>query len=597
MLRFPASRHLAALILCALGGAASAATAPADAVYRGGAVYTADAADHVREAVAIRGGHIIYVGANAGTKRYVGKKTRVVDLHGRFVMPGLVDAHMHPLEGGAALLTCNLEYLRLSVPEFQARIQACLDKDRKHEPDAALAVTAWFQQGMTPAGVEISHATLDSLHTQRPIRVRDSFGHTALANARALALAGITRDSKDPPGGQIHHDAAGEPTGLLEDAASDPVDRLFPAPTAEDHRAAAIAALAAIARQGVTSALDADAEDGSTIGELAAFAAVAQQGGLSARMHFAIHISPTDVENPGAAIARVLDLRRRFDQPPTGAAPGITVRNAKLYIDGVISGPAFTGTMIEPYLVNAGTAASPHWVPGPSRGPAPYYAAPALADLLARLARAGIDPHMHADGDGAVRAALDGIELMRKAVPGADIRPAIAHDEVVARADYPRYRTLGTYPVLSFQWEKPAPDTVEQLRDYFGPERWAIAEPAGLLLAAGAPVAFGSDWPVDPLNEWFAIKVGITRENAPDSGYTGRLGVDPGLTAFQALRAATIVSAAALHDDARVGSLEVGKLADLIVLDRNPLEIPPASIAEVKVLETVVGGRVVYKAP
>ncbi len=585
--------RLMTLLLCAVSGAASAATAPADTVYRNGHLYTADAANHVREALAIRDGHIVYVGGSRGVTAYVGPQTRVIDLQGRFAMPGLVDAHMHPLEGGARLVTCNLDYERLTVPQFQARIQACLEASHEHEPGDWLTVVSWFQQGMLPAGVPISHATLDALATRRPITVRDSFGHTVLANARALALGGISRESKDPPGGKIDRDASGEPNGLLEDSASEPLDALIPPPTPEQNRAAAAAALTALARQGITSALDAD----GSAEALEAFAAVEQRGALTARLHFAMHIDPTDIPDPAAAVARVLEFRRRFDQRPVGAAPRLTVRNAKLFIDGVISGPAFTGTMLEPYRVNAGTAAAPHWVPGTSHGPDPYYPKAALADLLTRLARAGIDPHMHADGDGAVRAALDGIEAMRRAVPHADIRPGIAHDEIVARADYARYRRLHTYPALSFQWEKPAPDTVEQLRDYLGPERAAILEPAGLLLAAGAPVAFGSDWPVDPLNEWFALKVGVTRENTPASGYTGRLGADPGLTPMQALRAATIVAAAALHDDARTGSLEPGKLADLIVLDRNPLLIPPREIADITVLETVVGGQVVYRRP
>ena len=597
MLRSFGTARFAEILLCTLGGAASAATAPADAVYRNGHIYTADAADHIREAVAIRAGRLAYVGTNAGVAGYIGPKTRVVDLHGRFAMPGLVDAHMHPLEGGSALLTCNLEYLRLTVPEFQARIRNCLEKDSKHEPDGWLVVNGWFQQAMQPAGVELSRATLDALSTRRPIRVRDSFGHTVLANARALQLAGITRATKNPPGGEIHHDANGEPTGLLEDAAFEPMEELRPPQTPDENRDAARAALAAFARQGVTTVFDADSESGSQLGVLAAFATIERAGALTARVHFAPHLAPTDIADPAAAIRRVLEFRRRYDQKPAGAAPRLTVRNAKLYIDGVISGPAFSGTLLEPYLVNAGTAAVPRWVPGPSRGPDPYYPPAALAELLTRLARAGIDPHMHADGDGAVHAALDGIEAMRKAVPNTDIRPGIAHDEMVAPADYPRFRALGTFPVVSFQWEKPAPDTVEQLRDYIGADRWAIAEPAGLLLAAGAPVAFGSDWPVDPLDEWFALKVAVTRENAPASGYTGRLGTDPGLKPVDALRAITIVAAAALHDDARIGSLEQDKFADLIVLDRNPLEIPPAAIADVKVLETVIGGKVVYRAP
>jgi predicted amidohydrolase YtcJ len=151
--------------------------------------------------------------------------------------------------------------------------------------------------------------------------------------------------------------------------------------------------------------------------------------------------------------------------------------------------------------------------------------------------------------------------------------------------------------VLSFQWEKPAGDTIG-LTDYFGPARMKILEPAGFLAAAGARIAFGSDWPVDPLNQWFAFKVGVTRTNAPEAPpeHRGRLGDDPGLSREGVLRAATIDAAYELHADALTGSLEVGKLADLIVLDRNPLTVPAEEIAKVQVLETVVGGKVVYQA-
>jgi predicted amidohydrolase YtcJ len=227
-----------------------------------------------------------------------------------------------------------------------------------------------------------------------------------------------------------------------------------------------------------------------------------------------------------------------------------------------------------------------------------YFPSGALATLVVGLGRAGIDPHMHADGDGAVHAALDAIEALRKALPTADIRPAIAHDEIVDRKDFSRFKQLNAIPVLSMQWEKPAGDTLG-LRNYFGPTRMKIIEPAGLLAAAGARVAFGSDWPVDKLDEWFALKVGVTRTNAPDAPpeFRGRLGEDPGLSRDAALRAATINAAYELHEDEATGSLEVGKFADLIVLDRDPLKIPAEDIAQIQVLATVVGGQVVYKAP
>jgi predicted amidohydrolase YtcJ len=196
-----------------------------------------------------------------------------------------------------------------------------------------------------------------------------------------------------------------------------------------------------------------------------------------------------------------------------------------------------------------------------------------------------------------VRAALDAVAALRQALPGADIRPAIAHDEIVTPADFPRFRALGTIPVLSFQWGQPAGYTLG-LRDYLGPARMKILEPSGLLAAAGARIAFGSDWPVDALDEWFALKVGVTRTGPADAApeYRGRLGADPGLTPAAVLRTATIDAAYELHEDEVTGSLEVGKAADLIVLDRNPLTVPAGEIAHTRVLETLVGGEVVYTA-
>jgi len=582
----------AALCFTALAGAA---TPPAELVYRHGRIYTADAGDRIVSAVAIRAGRLTYVGDEAGVGALIGAQTKVVDLGGRFAMPGLIDGHMHPLEGGDRLTKCDLHYEQLTVPQFQSRIAHCLEADHKHEPDGWLEVTNWFQQGMLPGGTVVHHDALDALTTHRPVIARDAFGHTVLANARALALAHITRESKDPAGGRINRDASGEPNGLLEDSAHAVFSTLIPAPSRAENVAAARAALAAMAADGVTSALDADTEEAN----LVAFKALERTHQLTARLHFAPHIDVEDAKDPAAAVRRVVGLRQRYDGGALQPTPGLTVRNAKLYIDGVISGPAFTGAMVEPYLVNAGTAEAPHFVPGPSRGPDPYYAPEPLAALLTGLGAAGIDPHLHVDGDRAVRAGLDAVAAMRKALPGRDIRPGFAHDEIVHPDDFRRFAELGVFPVLSFQWEKRAPDTVDQLRDYLGPERAAILEPAGLLRDAGATIAFGSDWPVDALDEWFALKVAVTRENAPKAGsqYAGRLGKDPGLTPREALRAITVNAARELHCDTDTGSLETGKFADLIVLDRDPLAIPPAEIAAVQVMETVVGGRSVYRAP
>jgi predicted amidohydrolase YtcJ len=571
-----------------------AATAAADMAYRHGLVYTVDAQDSVQQALAIRAGRIVYVGSDAGLAAYIGPKTMVFDLRGRMLMPGLVDGHMHPLQGGGTLLKCNLNYELLNVTTMQARIQACLDHDRAKEPDAWLEVVNWFQEGMVPAGTHTDRQTLDALKTQRPIFVESSFGHTALVNTRALKMAAVTAQTPDPLGGKVGRDAAGNPTGILEDAAQNAVAKLIPPPTPADNVKAAAAALDALRRQGITTFLDAAAEPPS----LEAFSTVQRQGKLTARAHFAVLITPPQGRDPKTAVAMVESLAQRYDQGEIAAAPTLTVRNVKLFLDGVITAPASTGAMLTPYLSLQGAPANPHWAPSLSRGPDVYFPAPILSALLVEAARAGFEPHMHADGDRAVHEGLDGIAVLRRQLPDRDIRAAIAHDEIVDPADFPRYPLLNVIPVLSFQWEKQAPDTMEGAREYLGPERFKYMEPAGYLAAAGARIAYGSDWPVDPLDEWFALKVGVTRTNAPSAGikYAGRLSEDAGLSRREVLRAITMNSSYELHQELKTGSLEAGKLADVIVLDRNFLDIPAEQIADIKVLQTVGGGRVEYQS-
>jgi predicted amidohydrolase YtcJ len=501
---------------------------------------------------------------------------------------------MHPLSGGLKLLACSLDYAALTVEQFRARIQACLDQTREQEPDGWLEVESWFQQNMLPPGAALSHADLDVLETQRPILVHSSFGHSTLANERAMELANITSATADPEAGVIARDAAGRPTGLFEESAQGLFDDLLPGTTEEQRLAAAQASLEAMAAQGITTFLDASA-DAETV---AAYAALQREGKLTARAHFAMEIRPQEGRAPDQAVDALLQVARQYDQGPITVQPTITVRGAKLYMDGVITAPAFTGVMLEPYRVNRGTAAQPDWVSGDSRGPAPYFAADVLRTLLLKLAAAGIDTQIHADGDGAVRYALDGFEAMREQFPGERIRAAIAHVEIVDPADFPRFGQLDVIPVPSFQWAKPAADTIEGARDYLGPARFKYMEPLGFLHEAGARVAYGSDWPVDPLNEWFGLKVGVTRTNAPGAGpqYAGRLGEDPGLSLATAVRAITLNSSHALHAEAGVGSLEIGKLADFIVLDRDLFAIPAEEIADVRVLLTVVGGGEVYRS-
>ena len=591
-------RGAIAAMTCTLAAAAATTTAagaaPADTIYRNGYVYTVDARDSVQQALAVRAGRIVYVGDDKGALAFKGKRSKVIDLHGRMLMPGLIDAHMHPLSGGKRLLHCNLNYEPLTVPQFQARIQACADRDHDKDPNQWLFVVNWFQQSMLPVGVTTSRATLDALRTERPVAVRNSFGHSTLASTRALKLAGITRATPDPVAGKIVRDANGEATGILEDSAMDLIENLLPPTTPAQNLAAAAVALNAIRRQGVTTFLDAD----SDAEILDAFTELHKQGKLTARAHFAPQIPPEEGAQPEQAVAKMVQTARKYDQGPVTISPGINISQAKLYMDGVIAAPSFTGAMVAPYWVNQGSEQQPRFAPGDSKGPPAYFPPAALQAIFLGLAKAGIDPHIHVDGDGAVRATLDAVQYLRAQPEGRNARPALAHDEIVDPADFPRFAQLDASAVLSFQWGKPAPDTVAGLKDYLGPERYPLLEPQSLLLNAGARIAFGSDWPVDALDEWFALKVAVTRTNAPSAGaeFAGALGPYPGMPRAAVLRAATINAAYTLRQEADSGSLEVGKLADLIVLDRNFFTIPAEDIANIKVLQTVVGGRTVYRA-
>ena len=260
----------------------------------------------------------------------------------------------------------------------------------------------------------------------------------------------------------------------------------------------------------------------------------------------------------------------------------------ELFQDGVLQAPAHTASLLAPYFDENGDATS-------ESGPAPYWPDPTMRNLLVRLTRAGFTPQVHAIGDRAVRATLDDYAAVRARV-GKRPRLSIAHAELVDPADYGRFESLDVTPVMSFQWGKPAPDSIEAAKVFMGPERFDRMEPEGRLQDAGARVTFGSDWPVDALNEFFAIEVGVTRTNDPASGYEGKLNSDPGLSRKEAFRAITTHSAYEMGTEKRTGSLERGKLADYIVLAEDPMKVRAAAISETKVLRTVVGGRTVYRA-
>jgi predicted amidohydrolase YtcJ len=442
---------------------------------------------------------------------------------------------------------------------------------------------------------------LDALPTRRPIAVFSSDGHTTLVNSRGLALAGITAATPDPSDGRIEHGPDGQPNGLLQDGAGALVDALLPAPGG-DPVDEARRGMRRFAREGIASFFVPGFTDAAT---LSTFKTLRRNGDLTARAHFAI--GPfSNSDDTVAGLARAGDrMRQRFETrlprsvrawrpgrqrgPRLVRRPGISIGGVKLFLDGVVQAPAQTAALLEPYLVDGR--------PGTSRGEL-YIDNPRLGRLLRGFERRGYQAHVHAIGDRAVRVALDGVEAMRDANGMTDSRPSLAHVELVSKPDLRRFKDLRALPVMSYQWAKPAPDSTDTVLPYLGPERSNLYEPEGQLRAAGARIAFGSDYPVDGLDEFFAVEVAVLRE--ADWGpefpqYAGRLNADPGLTLRQALRGITINAAHQMHQDAVTGSLERGKLADLIVLDRNLFEIPRDDISETEVLMTMVGGQVVFR--
>ncbi|MFU2327627.1 amidohydrolase [Pseudomonas sp. NFX98] len=580
----------------ALVGCQSQSSTSADMVMRNGYVYTVDGKDSVQQAVAVTGGKIVYVGSDEGAASFIGAQTQVIDLAGRMLMPGFIDAHMHPGDGGRAMTLCDLKYQTMTRKDFQKAIQACLDADKDKGPEVWLEVGSWDRMGMTGLDGDADKSTLDALNTKRPIQVRSTDFHTVLTNSRGLAVAGIDKHTANPADGKYARDSAGNPTGICEDGAADTMAAVVPPATDAEKLIQSRAALDAMRQQGITSFFD--ALSGPENGK--AFTTLQQSGELTARALLSIKLDPAAATaDPAKTIAEAKALATTYDQSEAQVAPGVSMRHVKLFMDGIINAPADTGAMLTPYLHNAGTEKAPKWTPGKNRGEL-YFPPQVLNPLLLKAVQAGLDPHLHATGDRAVRDSLNGIEYVRQQLPGNGFRPTITHAESVDPADYGRFKTLDVTANMSFQWAQQAPSTVDGTSDHLGVERFARMEPSGSIVRAGGRVAYGSDWPVDPLDEFLALKVGVTRSGDPQNphsygpNYAGRLNADPALSRAEVLRTITLNAAEQLKLEKVVGSVEVGKFADLIVLDKNFMQVPEDELGRNQVLMTMVGGKVVW---
>ncbi|KAM5345974.1 hypothetical protein ACJ41O_011835 [Fusarium nematophilum] len=579
------------------------AVKPADVVFYNGNIYTMCPSNTMVTAMAVRGGRVAYVGTKKRVQEYIGTKTKVVDLKGKMAMPGLVDSHMHVLSGGLFLLKCDLSYQTLPLEDVIEHIQGCIDGETGKTDDDWVEVVNMDYPGLVDRSGDVGKLQLDKLNTKRPVIIRSSDYHTILANSRALELSDIDENTQDPAGGKIGRlPGSKEPSGVLQDDASSLLAGP-PPPTDEENIEAGNAALKLLREAGITTFQEAAAgKEHHTV-----FGAIKKAGGLSSRAYFDYRIeAPTSLAKVASLVDETVKLITGFhDKSAIGPKPTLKWQAVKAFIDGVITYPANTAALIDPYWAPV-NASNPDgkWAPDKDSLNNPYWKAEILSKTLELLFLSGIDAQLHTDGDLAVRIALNAAESFRKKFPKKDFRLGLAHDELSHEKDWPRFAKLGVDPIVSYQWAQLSsfyiPNTFKSLADYRidNLQAWAKFE------AAGRPLVYGSDWPIDPLDEFLALKVAVTRSgdpqnpNSPASQGPPFDGVFPGsgISRASALRSITINGARFLRADKEIGSLEVGKLADVIVLQNNFFKAAPEKLGRQKVLLTMVGGETLYIA-
>ncbi|MEG1121532.1 MAG: amidohydrolase [Citrobacter sp.] len=566
-----------------------------DVIYHNGKIYTADKSDQFCEAIAIKQGYIAAVGSSHELLALAGTQTEVIDLEKRVILPGLIDSHMHPFWGGKQLRGCNLNYAALTVEGTLALIQKHLDEDPLKEEDDWLSVRAWQRQAMIPAGADMCRKSLDTLNTRRPVVLFSNDCHTLAANSRALEMLGITEETPVPADGKIGRDETGRLNGILEDA---PAMRAFDSiPTGTPEQCVLIArhVQRVLNQQGVTTVMDTRVYEE----QLKAFAVLRDRGELTLRMCGAREITPDSVAGPQDA-ARALDelvaFNQRWNDPVWQPAPGFGVSHVKFFVDGVLQPPTMTASLLQPYRKNRGTHAQPDWQPTEDYGDL-YFTPDVFNALINECGRTGVHPHMHTVAEGAIEMALDALQEMRQTWPQKDVRPGLAHNELAAAHQYARFAQLDVTAVLSYQWAGLPAVLIEEERAMLGEARFPHLEPQGRFLDAGARLAYGSDWPIDRLDEWYNLQIAMTRRawDAEGNPAGPRLDNDRNLTLTEVLRSATIDAAYMIARDEEIGSLEPGKLADLIVLKDDIFSNPPETLFKTRVMCTVVGGKVVWQ--
>ena len=568
-------RSLSALLVVAASASAlRAAPAPEhvivpDLILTGGHVKTTDG---WAEALAVRRGMVLAVGTVAGIGALRGAATRVIDLHGDTVLPGLHDAHVHPIDGGISELRCKIAQ-GSTLSATQESVRACAGRTPSAE---------WVIGGQWDApalGGIPDRRALDAATGNHPALIDDTSGHSAWANSRALAIAGITKATADPAGGIIERDAAGEPTGILREAAVDLVRRHVPVASEATLRKALGWSLHEMLSFGITSYTEAAV--GFIAGperELRTYAALADARQMKQRATLCITWAPGDV-----AAERAIATRNLY------ARPTIAPDCVKIFLDGVPT-DGHTAAMLEPY---ADAVAGRDDDAG--RKGLLLIRQSVLDAAVTRFDAMGLTVKFHAAGDAAVRAGLDAIAAARKANGFTGQMHNVGHCTFVAPADIARARAIGaTFEVSPYLWG-PSPIN-DAITAAVGEERIRRVWPVREMLAAGALVIPGSDWSVVPsVNPWIGIETLVTRE-AP-GGSARSFGKDEAISLKDAMDLFTANAARQARRGHLEGRIEPGMLADVIVVDQNPYDVPARRLHDTRVRMTFVGGETVYEAP
>lgn len=579
----------AGAVMAGLPAVASAAGRPpkptaAATVIKNGRVWTGKGT--IAEAVAIgTDGKIMSVGTNADMTNLVGSKTVVLSAAGGTVISGIQDGHVHAPYVVQYLIYPTLGQAQMTLAELQNALRGFLSDPNTVLPGGWLNVVEWNPVACPSDALPAQATYLDAVSTAVPIILRGADGHNAWVNTKALQMAGITSTTPNPTGGQIVQNADGSPSGVLVDSAQALVTSLIPEPTTEQKLPYMAMISGYMATMGITSYMDAMATPAS----LDLYKALASAGANLQRVQPALLVPEALHGSPSDAVAWANALKQQY-----ASVPGLTFRTVKIFLDGVMEYPAQTAALLSPYLDASGS-------PTTNYGNL-YVDNPVLSKLVTALDKAGWQVHCHAIGDRAVRTALDAYQVARKANPKGTNRHTIAHLQLVDPADYGRFAQLDVIPDFQLQWACDDVWTGEALHPYIGDERHARLYPARSVLNKGGRLAGGSDWPVDPLAPWNQVATAVDRiglGGLPESGAGGTglpLDQTQTITLSDSLNMHTQGSAYQLHQEATSGTIEVGKMADLQILDVDATTVSTAKLAWANVLRTMVGGVTTYDA-